>query len=356
MYYGGVDSTPLFVVLAGAYAERTGDRALINELWPALQLAAQWIARHCDKNPWRPARLSARVRTRPREPGLEGQPGLRVPRGRPFPRWPDRARRSAGVRIAGLRDDGAARPPARRERRRDRVRGERAQNIRVASRRCSGWRSRSFYGIALDGHGELCSVLASNAGHLLAFGLPSASAAKRSRGSSNRRSFTPAGACARSRRASRASTRCRITTARSGRTTRRCARAASRATAIAAARCVCCRHCSKRRSASTCACPSCSAAFRGSAANRRSPIRSRACRRRGRRARRSWCWKRVSASRIDAERDEVRIDRPQLPDGIDWLEIGELRVGERSVSITFRRVGGKVIPSVEGDVRVVAVL
>ena len=98
MYYGGVDSTPLFVVLAGAYAERTGDLALIDELWPALQLAAQWIARHCDKNRVGPARLSARVRTRPREPGLEGQPGLRVPRGRPFPRRPDRARRSAGLR------------------------------------------------------------------------------------------------------------------------------------------------------------------------------------------------------------------------------------------------------------------
>jgi len=59
---------------------------------------------------------------------------------------------------------------------------------------------------------------------------------------------------------------------------------------------------------------------------------------------------------IDAERQEVRIDRPQLPDGIDWLEIGELRVGDKTVSITFRRVGGQVVPSIEGDIRVVAVL
>ncbi|MFP3589564.1 amylo-alpha-1,6-glucosidase, partial [Paraburkholderia sp. SIMBA_055] len=36
------------------------------------------------------------------------------------------------------------------------------------------WMEESgFYGIALDGHGELCRVMASNAGHLLAFGLPS---------------------------------------------------------------------------------------------------------------------------------------------------------------------------------------
>ena len=28
LYYGGVDTTPLFVALAGAYADRTGDLAL----------------------------------------------------------------------------------------------------------------------------------------------------------------------------------------------------------------------------------------------------------------------------------------------------------------------------------------
>jgi hypothetical protein len=45
-----------------------------------------------------------------------------------------------------------------------------------------------------------------------------------------------------------------------------------------------------------------------------------------------------------------------LPEGIDWLEIGDLRIGEKNVTITFRRVGGQVVPSVEGDARVVAVL
>jgi hypothetical protein len=59
---------------------------------------------------------------------------------------------------------------------------------------------------------------------------------------------------------------------------------------------------------------------------------------------------------VDAVNDEVRIDRPALPEGIDWLEIGDLRLGDKTATITFRRVGGQVIPSVEGDVRVVAVL
>ena len=42
-YYGGVDTTPLFVLLAGAYAKRTGDLALIERLWPNLLAALHWI-------------------------------------------------------------------------------------------------------------------------------------------------------------------------------------------------------------------------------------------------------------------------------------------------------------------------
>src|SRR3954471_14490310 len=42
LYYGSVDSTPLFVMLAGLYAERTGDWAFIEELWPAIEQALEW--------------------------------------------------------------------------------------------------------------------------------------------------------------------------------------------------------------------------------------------------------------------------------------------------------------------------
>jgi glycogen debranching enzyme len=49
-YYGGVDTTPLFVVLACEYAARTGDHAFITELWPALRAAMDWIesSDNCD--------------------------------------------------------------------------------------------------------------------------------------------------------------------------------------------------------------------------------------------------------------------------------------------------------------------
>jgi glycogen debranching enzyme len=43
LYYGSVDATPLFVLLAGLYAERTGDAETFAELWPAVEAALAWI-------------------------------------------------------------------------------------------------------------------------------------------------------------------------------------------------------------------------------------------------------------------------------------------------------------------------
>jgi glycogen debranching enzyme len=42
-YYGSVDATPLFVLLAGLYVERTGDEETLAELWPAIEAALGWI-------------------------------------------------------------------------------------------------------------------------------------------------------------------------------------------------------------------------------------------------------------------------------------------------------------------------
>src|SRR6202166_3702564 len=42
-YYGSVDATPLFVLLAGLYVERTGDDDTLAELWPSIEAALRWI-------------------------------------------------------------------------------------------------------------------------------------------------------------------------------------------------------------------------------------------------------------------------------------------------------------------------
>jgi glycogen debranching enzyme len=48
LYYGTVDATPLFVLLAGCYLDRTADLETIAELWPAIEAALSWIDRYGD--------------------------------------------------------------------------------------------------------------------------------------------------------------------------------------------------------------------------------------------------------------------------------------------------------------------
>lgn len=47
-YYGSVDATPLFVMLAGAYYDRTDDVPLIQSIWPNVEAALEWIDRFGD--------------------------------------------------------------------------------------------------------------------------------------------------------------------------------------------------------------------------------------------------------------------------------------------------------------------
>ena len=49
-YYGSVDSTPLFVMLAGAYLDRTGDVATVLELWPHIEAALGWLDAWGDRD------------------------------------------------------------------------------------------------------------------------------------------------------------------------------------------------------------------------------------------------------------------------------------------------------------------
>jgi glycogen debranching enzyme len=49
-YYGSVDATPLFVLLAARYFARTGDTDTIAELWPGIEAALAWIDIHGDRD------------------------------------------------------------------------------------------------------------------------------------------------------------------------------------------------------------------------------------------------------------------------------------------------------------------
>ena len=47
-YYGSIDATPLFVMLAGEYFKRTGDLQTVRELWPHIEAALYWIDNYGD--------------------------------------------------------------------------------------------------------------------------------------------------------------------------------------------------------------------------------------------------------------------------------------------------------------------
>jgi glycogen debranching enzyme len=47
-YYGSIDSTPLFIALAGMYWRYTGDRTTLEQIWPNIKAALAWMDHHGD--------------------------------------------------------------------------------------------------------------------------------------------------------------------------------------------------------------------------------------------------------------------------------------------------------------------
>ncbi len=171
-YYGGVDTTPLFVALAGAYADRTGDLEFIDTLWPALEAATAWMDQFVDSNP-----DGLIDYQRGAESGLtnqgwkDSQDSIFHADGR-FPEGPIALVEvqgyafSAYIKMAGLAERRGDNAAALRWR-------KRARQIREVVEERFWMEDVGDYGIAIDGKGELCRVRSSNPGHLLFCGLPS---------------------------------------------------------------------------------------------------------------------------------------------------------------------------------------
>ncbi|MFC7301923.1 glycogen debranching N-terminal domain-containing protein [Cognatiluteimonas weifangensis] len=171
LYYGGVDTTPLFVLLAGAYARRSGDLAFIDSLWPALCAATAWIERVCDANPYGLLDYS-----RGRSSGLANQ-GWKDSHDSVFhadgrlAEGPIALVEVQGYAFAALQAMAAL--AVRRGDDADAARWQaRAARLQTAVEERFWMPERGYYGIAVDGEGALCRVRASNPGHLLYVGLP----------------------------------------------------------------------------------------------------------------------------------------------------------------------------------------
>jgi glycogen debranching enzyme len=170
-YYGGVDTTPLFVMLAGAYAERMGDPHVLDAFWPALEAAARWIERSAASHPtgflsyargevtglanqgWKDSNDSV-FHADGSTP--EGPIALIEVQGYAYRAY------AAMAELSRLRGDADA---ARHWQ-------QSAVALQASVERHFWLGDMQFYALALDGHGQPCRVRASNVGHLLYTGLP----------------------------------------------------------------------------------------------------------------------------------------------------------------------------------------
>nr|WP_313392618.1 glycogen debranching N-terminal domain-containing protein [Brevundimonas diminuta] len=171
LYYGGVDTTCLFIALAGAYARRTNDYGTIRALWPHLIAAAGWMSDYGDSNGdglidyaraadtglsnqgWKDSEDSI-FHADGRFP--KGPVALLEVQGYAFAAW------KALAEMSAVLGDGRALEWAAR-----------AEALRALVEDRYWMEDEGFYAIALDGDGEQCRAVASNAGHLLFTGLPS---------------------------------------------------------------------------------------------------------------------------------------------------------------------------------------
>ncbi|HJU71681.1 MAG TPA: amylo-alpha-1,6-glucosidase [Paucimonas sp.] len=169
-YYGTVDATPLFVGLAGAYYERTGDLELIRALWPNIRNALHWIDKYGD------ADGDGFVEyTRHSEEGLANQ-GWKDSNDSVFHRDGQLAR----APIALCEVQGYVYEAKVRAAQLAALLGEHAlaRELDVAAQRLKTRFNEVFwcedigtYAMALDGDKRQCAVASSNAGHTLWSGI-----------------------------------------------------------------------------------------------------------------------------------------------------------------------------------------
>jgi glycogen debranching enzyme len=171
-YYGGVDTTPLFVMLAGAYETHTGDRALADGIWNNLVAATAWIERRLDNSS-----TGFLDYARGEQTGLVNQAwkdshdSMFHADGR-FPRGPLAVVEVQGYAYAAFRAMSELAAVRSDQERSDAWRA-RAERLRTAIEHRFWVPEMNFYAIAIDGDGQPCSVYASNAGHLLFCDVPS---------------------------------------------------------------------------------------------------------------------------------------------------------------------------------------
>ncbi|MFB8273558.1 glycogen debranching N-terminal domain-containing protein [Streptomyces sp. NPDC055955] len=169
-YYGSVDATPLFLVLLGAYTERTGDMATARRLEPHARAAVSWMLDHGG--------LTARgyLVYRADRGGLANQnwkdsPGAICSADGTRPTGPVTAAGAQGYAYDALRRTAALARTAWDDPVYADLLEQAATDLRDRFQRDFWMADRAFPALALDGDGRHVDALASDAGHLLWSGL-----------------------------------------------------------------------------------------------------------------------------------------------------------------------------------------
>jgi glycogen debranching enzyme len=178
-YYGTVDATPLFIGLAGAYYERTGDLPFIRGIWNNIRRALDWIDEFGDKDNDGFVEYARRT-----ESGL-AQQGWKDSHDSVF----HRDGRLAEAPIALCEVQGYVYEAKLQAARLARLLGEPAEFVREledAAERLKKRFNEDFwcedigtYALALDGRKKQCAVRSSNAGHALWSGIATQERAER---------------------------------------------------------------------------------------------------------------------------------------------------------------------------------
>ncbi len=165
-YYGSVDATPLFVMLASRYWERTGDTDLIRAIWPNITSALEWIDRYGDVDDDGFVEYQRECDTGLRNQGWkDSETAISHADGELAPgpialcevqAYVYAAKQGASTLAAMLGEAALA----------DRLAGE-ARELAVRINAAFWDDGLGAYALALDGNKEPCRVITSNAGHLL---------------------------------------------------------------------------------------------------------------------------------------------------------------------------------------------
>lgn len=158
-YYGSVDATPLFIIVAQKYFEMTKDRELIADLWPHIRAARNWIMQYGDENQDTFLDFHRKNSNGPlnqcwKDGGESPQFGKRP---------------IASVEVQGYKHAAfiAFNELASAIGEGDTVNSELIKNLEENFLNMFFWREERFFYLAIDGERTQYSSVASNPGHLL---------------------------------------------------------------------------------------------------------------------------------------------------------------------------------------------